>query len=94
MVDSITEAASDQEQSIHVVVRAMNDMRDSAGQTDRMAHTIAQVSDVLRGHSQALAETVKELEEQVHGTREVKATLHSLKPPTAGKNESPHRRSA
>ncbi len=78
MVNSIADAASEQEQGIHVVVRAMSDMRDSASQTDKMAHVIAQLSDVLRGHSQSLALTVNQLDTHVHGDKGAKGPLASI----------------
>jgi methyl-accepting chemotaxis protein len=69
MVTSITEAASEQEAGIHQVVQAMADMRDSAGQTDKMAHTMAQLSDTLKGHSASLATTVERMDGLVHGQK-------------------------
>lgn len=92
MVNSIADAAQEQEQGIHVVVRAMSDMRDSASQTDRMAHVIAQLSDVLRGHSQALAATVKQLDTHVHGDQGQQRPLATVTP-VKMQNED-HRRSA
>jgi hypothetical protein len=69
MVNSITDAASEQETGIHLVVRAMTDMSDSVVETDKMAHAIAQLSMVLRGHSETLATTIQRLDGIVHGAR-------------------------
>ncbi|MGE4131927.1 MAG: methyl-accepting chemotaxis protein [Bdellovibrionales bacterium] len=67
MVNSIAEAASEQEQGIHTVVRAMTDMRDSASETDSMAKSILQLSDSLRDHSELLNLTVSQLDQLVQG---------------------------
>lgn len=78
MVDSITDAASEQESGIHQVGHAMGDMQDSVSETDRMAHAISQLSQLLRGHSQSLAATVDKLDILVHGE---KVTETSVEPP-------------
>ncbi|NJL24711.1 MAG: hypothetical protein HC902_05780, partial [Calothrix sp. SM1_5_4] len=83
MVTSITDAASEQESGIQMVSRAMVDMRDLAGETDKMAHVIANLSDGLKGHAQSLAFTVHRLDGLVHGSDGgfERATV----PPSAGR---------
>ncbi len=68
MVDSITNAASEQELGIQQVGTAMMEMKESADQNDRMAHDISGLADSLRAQSQTLASTVDRLEQLVHGS--------------------------
>lgn len=67
VVTAISSAASEQESDIHMVGRAMDEMNESAGETDKMAHSIAELSSVLRGHSSSLATSVETLDALVHG---------------------------
>lgn len=79
MVDAITGAASEQEAGIQQVSRAMMEMKDSSDQNDKMAHDISELSESLKGQSQALASTVDRLEMLVHGTHDTPGQIHRLK---------------
>jgi methyl-accepting chemotaxis protein len=67
MVNSISSSAAEQESDIHMVGRAMNEMNESASETDSMAHAISELSMVLKGHSESLSSSVKQLDALVRG---------------------------
>jgi len=69
MVNSITDAATEQESGIVQVGHTMADLSHSADEADKMAHMIAELSEVLIGHSKALASTVDRLDSLVQGRK-------------------------
>lgn len=77
MVNSISGSAAEQEADIHMVGRAMNEMNESASETDKMAHAISELSSVLKGHSESLSVTVRQLDALVHGQAEQPASLNN-----------------
>lgn len=63
----ISEISAEQEAGMQKISQTMNDLRSSAGDTNKMAHAISQLSGDLRTHSQALAGTLENFNGVVHG---------------------------
>lgn len=67
IMNSISDTAAEQEAGMQQVSRAMNDLRTSAGETNRMAHSMSQLSGGLRVHSESIEKTLQSLDEVVLG---------------------------
>ena len=95
LVDSITGAASEQETGIQQVSRAMLEMKDSADQSDKLAHDISLLSESLKGQSETLASTVDRLEHLVLGQSPSRAKVVKISS-NSGKTKprGPQRKSA
>jgi hypothetical protein len=74
MVDSISSASAEQNSGVDYVVNAMNDLNNTAAESDRMAQGIAMLADGLKTHAIGLATAVDSLSVLVRGER---------RPPTA-----------
>lgn len=71
MVDSISAAAAEQNSGVDYVVNAMNDLNNTAAESDRMAQGIAMLADGLKTHAVGLAHAVDTLNALVSGQNEV-----------------------
>lgn len=69
MVDSISAASAEQNSGVDYVVNAMNDLNNTAAESDRMAQGIAMLADGLKTHAIGLATAVDSLSILVRGQR-------------------------
>ncbi len=67
MVDSISAASAEQNSGVDYVVNAMNDLNNTAAESDRMAQGIAMLADGLKTHAIGLATAVDSLSALVRG---------------------------
>jgi len=67
MVDSISAASAEQNSGVDYVVNAMNDLNNTAAESDRMAQGIAMLADGLKTHAIGLATAVDSLSKLVRG---------------------------
>jgi hypothetical protein len=69
MVGSISSAAAEQNSGVDYVVNAMNDLNNTAAESDRMAQGIAMLADGLKSHAVSLAHAVDTLNALVRGEK-------------------------
>lgn len=67
MVDSISSASAEQNSGVEYVVNAMNDLNNTAAETDRMAQGISTLADSLKDQATGLASAVESLAILVNG---------------------------
>lgn len=67
MVDSISSASAEQNSGVDYVVNAMNDLNNTAAESDRMAQGIAMLADGLKAQSMGLATAVNSLTALISG---------------------------
>ncbi len=67
MVDSISSAAAEQNSGVDYVVNAMNDLNNTAAESDRMALGISMLADGLKSQAVGLASAVDSLNALVNG---------------------------
>ncbi len=74
----LSETSAEQERGMQNLTQTMTDLRSSAGDTNKMAHAISQLSGDLRAHSQALAGTLENFNGVVQGVRQEPAVDESV----------------
>jgi hypothetical protein len=67
MVRSITQATAEQSTGVEYVVNAMNELNQSASETDRMAQGVLMLADGLKGQAMGLASVADRLNVIVRG---------------------------
>ena len=75
MVDSISAASAEQNSGVDYVVNAMNDLNNTAAESDRMAQGIAMLADGLKTHAIGLATAVDSLSILVRGQQRAVRSL-------------------
>ena len=78
LVDSISSAAAEQNSGVDYVVNAMNDLNNTASETDRMAQGISTLADGLKTQALNLASAVNSLNSLVSGRNEKGQSVPSI----------------
>ncbi len=89
MVDSISSAAAEQNSGVDYVVNAMNDLNNTAAESDRMAQGIAMLADGLKSHAVNLAHAVDSLNLLISGSSDSPTPVEPPQSIGRGKSEKP-----